>query len=136
LDALLTSTTQKGIKMKLLTKQLYQQFLKNGSSKSRNDDHYPVVKLFIPGSNCIWLLTEIYTETPSMAFGLCDLGMGYPEYAFVDFAKIKAIQNIFGKTVERDLYFKAKHPISVYARAAFEMETIIEVEPVLNKYIS
>ena len=67
--------------MKLLTKDIIEQLLRNGrireqlakSGKARAD-FIPVVKLFTPDGNCTWLLTELDPEDPDIAFGLCDLG--------------------------------------------------------------
>jgi hypothetical protein len=42
-------------------------------------DFEPVVKLFTPWGGANWLLTEIEPDEPDLAFGLCDLGMGFPE---------------------------------------------------------
>ena len=37
------------------------------------------MKLFTPDANATWLLTELDPVEPDRAFGLCDLGLGYPE---------------------------------------------------------
>jgi hypothetical protein len=37
---------------------------------------------FKPDAQCTWLLTGLDTDT-DLAFGLCDLGMGEPELAYV-----------------------------------------------------
>ena len=44
-------------------------------------DCYPVVKIFYPLSDAIWLLTEL--DGDGIAFGLCDLELGYPELGYV-----------------------------------------------------
>lgn len=121
--------------MNLYTKEQYEQLIKNGSPENQYNDHYPVIKIFMPGTGCTWLITELNPKTPSIAFGLCDLGMGFPELGYVDLEEISQVKNRLGLGIEADLYFKAKFPISVYARAAYEMETIVEVEPILNKYV-
>jgi hypothetical protein len=36
-----------------------------------------VVKLFYQWRAATWLLSELDTEDPNIAFGLCDLGMGF-----------------------------------------------------------
>jgi hypothetical protein len=72
-------------KMKLLTKAIHDKLLENGKKQEtvrgteEEIDFKPVVKLFTPDANCTWLLTEIDPDAPDIAFGLCDLGMGYPE---------------------------------------------------------
>jgi hypothetical protein len=44
-------------------------------------DFPPVVKLFTPDAGTTWLLTEIDPDDPDRAFGLCDLGSGFPNSA-------------------------------------------------------
>lgn len=121
--------------MKFLTIAQNEQLLKNGSPEERGKDHVPVVKLFLPATACTWLLTEIDPECHSIAFGLCDLGMGFPELGSVDLDELQSIRvaGIFG--VERDLFFNPKFPISVYTRAASKHDTIIEDETILEKFV-
>lgn len=122
--------------MKLFTAAQREQLIKNGSLDNRGKDHIPVVKLFLPGSACTWLLTEIDPEETTLAFGLCDLGMGFPELGYVSLDEISSVKSKFGLYVERDLYFEAKYPISVYARAAHAHEQIVEDDTILSRYIS
>lgn len=115
--------------------QQEQKLLQNGSPEQAGLDHIPVVKLFLPGSGCTWLLTELDPECPDIAFGLCDLGMGFPELGNVSLSEITSVKNKFGLSVERDLYFEAKYPISVYARAARVYSSIVESPSVLITYV-
>jgi hypothetical protein len=105
--------------MKLFTKEQREQLIKNGLPENRDKDHYPAAKLFLPGSNCTWLLTELDYEEPSIAFGLCDLGLGFPELGSVSLDELQELSHpyLFTK-VERDMYFKGLFPISVYAETA------------------
>lgn len=121
--------------MKLLTQSQFDQLIENGKHENRGKDHFPVVKLFMPGSGCTWLLTEIEPEEPTIAFGLCDLGMGFPELGYVDLEEISNVKNRLGLNVERDLYFKAKFPLSIYTTAAYMRGQITEVEPILGLYV-
>lgn len=121
--------------MKIITEQQRAQLLLNGSRENREKDHFPVVKLFVPGTGCTWLLTEIDPDCPDLAFGLCDLGMGFPELGYVDLEEISTVKNRFGLCVEADFYFKAKFPLSVYTQAAYAHEHIVEVEPILNRFV-
>jgi Protein of unknown function (DUF2958) len=43
-------------------------------------DFRAVVKLFNPTGAATWLLTEIDLDDETVAWGLCDLGMGFPEF--------------------------------------------------------
>ena len=64
------------------------------------DQNYATVKFF--GGTCTWHLTE-YDPEDELAFGLCDLGMGYPELGYVSLAEIRELK--FPRAIERDLYY-------------------------------
>jgi hypothetical protein len=110
--------------MKLLTQDILNRLLANGRQqepvRGTNDeiDFFPVVKLFTPDAACTWLLTEIDPLDPDIAFGLCDLGMGFPELGSVSLSELAAVRGKLGLPIERDLYFTADKPISAYADEA------------------
>ncbi|GAB2564446.1 DUF2958 domain-containing protein [Spirosoma aerophilum] len=104
--------------MKLFTKEQLTKLLHNGSPEHIGKDHIPVVKLFTPDAGCTWLLTEIDLEETDLAFGLCDLGLGFPELSYISITELLSIRGRFGLPVERDSHFEGKHPISIYARSA------------------
>jgi hypothetical protein len=116
--------------MKLITAEIEARLLENGRKqepvRGTNDeiDFYPVVKLFTPDAGCTWLLTEIDPENPDLAFGLCDLGMGFPELGSVSLSEIAALRGGLGLPVERDLHFKAAKKLSEYADEARQLERI------------
>lgn len=110
--------------MNLFTKAQFEQLLAQG--RKRDQDHPPVVKLFTPDANCTWLLSEIDPEEPDIAFGLCDLSLGYPELGCVSLAELRSIRGKLGLPVERDLSFTATHPLPVYAEAARQASGITE----------
>jgi hypothetical protein len=93
-------------------------------------DHEPVAKLFMPVGAATWLLTEIDPQDPDQAFGLCDLGMGYPELGWVSLAEILSVKKM-GLGVERDLHWTAKgHRLSQFASRAREAGRIVDhLEP-------
>jgi Protein of unknown function (DUF2958) len=69
--------------MKLLLGTQRVQLLANCKANTlrRNNgldeiDFPPVVKLFTLDGGATWLITEINSDEPDIAFGLCDLGMG------------------------------------------------------------
>ncbi|THU42062.1 DUF2958 domain-containing protein [Niastella caeni] len=119
--------------MKLYTQAQYEQLIKNG--QNRGKDHYPVIKLFMPGTGCTWLITELDPEEPDLAFGLCDLGMGFPELGYVSLDEISSVKTRWGLGVERDLHFEAKYPISVYASAARSRDCITEDDTILSRFL-
>ena len=111
--------------MDLFPKNILDKLTANGrANKARIEageetiDHLPVVKLFTPDAGATWLLTEIDPDLPDLAFGLCDLGLGYPELGSVSLSELKALRGKLGLPVERDLHFRAKARISVYADEA------------------
>lgn len=94
-------------------------------------DHAPVLKLFHGGATWLFAEGELERENFRM-FGLADLGLGNPELGY---AKLEDMAEAFrrtGKTLERDMYFKATHPLSVYARAAKTKRRITEDTGDLN----
>jgi hypothetical protein len=111
--------------MKLLTKDIAEQLARNGRIRLQHQedgqpepDFRPVVKLFTPDAACTWLLTETDPEDPDIAFGLCDLGLGFPELGSVRLSEIAAVRGRLGLPVERDLSFTATKTLSQYAADA------------------
>ncbi|MGY8683133.1 DUF2958 domain-containing protein [Bradyrhizobium sp. UFLA05-153] len=118
--------------MKLLTESQRQKLLDNGRRQAAvrgtpdEIDFAPVVKLFNPSGAATWLLTEIDPSDETVAWGLCDLGMGFPEFGTVSLTELAAYSGRFGLGIERDLHFKAGGPISRYIEAAVKADRIVE----------
>lgn len=112
--------------MELLPESIRNILLENGRQQAKvrgtekEKDFHPVVKLFTPDANCTWLVTELDPDDPDIAFGLCDLGLGFPELGSVSISEIQEIRGSLNLPVERDLYFKATKPISDYASEAHD----------------
>jgi hypothetical protein len=111
--------------MKLLTQSIREQLLRNGRLSSQykegcgdEPDIMPVVKLFTPDGGCTWLLSELDPEDDDIAFGLCDLGMGFPELGSVRISELESIRGRLGLPVERDRHFRADKTLSAYAEEA------------------
>lgn len=109
--------------MKLFTKAIEAKLLKNG--EKGDVDLEPVVKVFTPDANATWLLASIDPENPDLAFGLCDLGLGFPELGYVSLSELRSIRGRFGLPVERDRFFKANKKLSEYASEAESKGAII-----------
>jgi hypothetical protein len=114
---------QKERKTKLLTQVLREQLLRNGRLRQQfagiaHLDSYPVVRLFTPDAQCTWLLTELDPEEPDIGFGLCDLGLGFPELGNVSIDELESVRGKLGLSIERDLQFSPLKPISAYAEEA------------------
>jgi len=106
--------------MKLLTEAQRRELIANGEQSAAGEpiDPRPVVKLFTPDAGATWLLTELDPTDPDQAFGLCDLGFGFPELGYVSLAELVAVRGRLGLPIERDLYFSAGRPLSAYAAEA------------------
>jgi hypothetical protein len=105
--------------MKLLTKAIRHKLIANGKASAiKEQDHFPVVKLFTPDGGATWLLSEIRADDPDTAFGLCDLGMGSPELGYVSLSEMQGVRGKLGLPIERDLWFKADKPLTAYASEA------------------
>ena len=75
----------------------------------------PVVKLFVcVGGNATWLLSEL-DPTTNIAFGLCDLGLGFPELGYVS---ITELEETLGWRLERDRHWTATKTLTEYAHEA------------------
>jgi len=116
--------------MDLMPDDIRQRLLANGAAEVETD-HMPVVKFFDPTGAATWLITEMMPDEPDILFGLCDLGMGCPELGYVSLAELQSVTGRLGLGIERDFYFTARFPLSVYARAAQIAGGITESEHAL-----
>ena len=112
--------------MKLLTEDLRRKLRQNGENPDQ--DHYPVVKFFDPCGASTWLFTELNEDRDTL-FGLCDLGMGFPELGYASLHELSGLRGVLGLPIERDRYFRAAAPLSVYARATHAASRIVERGP-------
>lgn len=81
-------------------------------------DPCPVIKLFTPDANATWLLSEIDPDDEDRAFGLCDLGLGYPELGYVSLSELTSVRGRLGLPIELDEGFSASSELSSYAASA------------------
>lgn len=111
----------------LIPATLRASLLANGARSAAGEsiDPVPVVKLFTPDAGATWLLTEIDPDNPTLAFGLCDLGLGCPELGTVDLDEIAAVHGRFGLPVERDEHFCETRTLSVLAELARETGAVL-----------
>lgn len=107
-----------------LSDEQVQLLMANGlmarASQERGElfDPLPIAKLFTPDAGATWLLTEIDPDTPSMAFGLADLGLGCPEMGFFCLDELAEIRGPLRLPIEQDAGFCATQTVSAYAAAA------------------
>lgn len=114
--------------MLLLTQDMRARLVANGKTSG---DHAPVVKFFSPVGAATWLFSKL-DEDGDILFGLCDLGFGCPEMGSASLAEIAAVTLPFGLTIERDLCFEGRFPLTVYADAARLCGSITEDEARLD----
>jgi hypothetical protein len=100
----------------LLTDATRDRLLLNALEPER--DHFPVLKFFTPDAQCTWLISELDPDDPDRLFGLCDLGLGYPELGYLSLREVSALRGRLGLPVERDLHFVANRPLSSYTKDA------------------
>jgi hypothetical protein len=119
-----TTKTQQttGPSLGLLTVGDHVQLLLNALSGDR--DHSPVVKLFTPDANATWLFSECDADDPDRLFGLCDLGLGFPELGWASLKEIETVRGKLGLPVERDNSFVGDRPLSTYAAEAHKLGRI------------
>lgn len=109
----------------LLTDQQRAQLLENGrvnAIRTKHDqdheDFPPVVRLFCPWSNAIWLLAQLDPDEPDTAFGLVDHGQGLPDLVHFSVSEIASIEGPSGQRIQRDDSFTPQRKLSTYARLA------------------
>lgn len=114
-----------------LTQDLYDRLLANGkeqqalSEREEWKDHVPVVLLELPETGCRWLLTEVNPDDPGIAFGLCDLGLGFPEQGSVSLEELAELRNPFGQKVERNRSFHTDQSLGYYTDLANQYRRIV-----------
>lgn len=110
--------------MSLIPPKLLSQLVGNGllqralQTKGSEADLKPVVKIFTPDGAATWLLSELDPDDQDTAFGLCDLGLGYPELGTVSLTELASVRGKLGLPVEIDLHFEATKTLSAYTRDA------------------
>ncbi len=99
------------------TDEQFEQLLNNGAN--RDQDHAPVIKIEMSKADfkATYLLSEIYPADPTIAFGLCDLHMGFPELGDVDLMELAEAASKYRLSVTVSP-IERQYPMSVYARAA------------------
>ncbi|ALR19270.1 DUF2958 domain-containing protein [Sphingobium baderi] len=111
--------------MILLPPDIRAKLLANGAECG--PDHAPLLKLFNPIGAATWLASELYEDGDTL-FGLADLGFGCPEMGTFSLTEIVSVRLPYGLRIERDLYFRARFGLTVYADAARIVSRVTEDE--------
>ena len=112
----------------LLTEPQINQMIENWRANRATDDthdFFPVVKLHLPAARMVWLLTELNPEEPDIAFGLCDLGMGFPELGYVNLSELDGLRGPMEVRVVQDVAFVSDKSLSEYYRMASKVGRIV-----------
>ncbi len=133
LPHLLTSHDRKRLfESRLLTDRDEERLFENGRRHNRRladgqvpEDDMPVVLLFAPDAESIWLLSRCDPLDTDSVFGLCDLGIGLPEPGFVRLSEISRLNGRLGLPVLRHPFFVAYRPLGWYVKRAREEGRII-----------
>lgn len=92
--------------MKLITEALWKKLPALGATDETPEKEVVVhVKLFTPDAGCTWYITEGDRESGRL-FGLCDLGLGFPEVGYVTLDELQTARGRMGLPVERDLHWE------------------------------
>lgn len=114
--------------MELITEEIKQKLLENGRRfmEDTDFDPAPVLKLFKPDGAATWLISVMYPDDHDILFGLCDLGVGFPELGDVSLSEIASIHGgRLGMPIERDIHFTAKKTMAEYAELASAENRIV-----------
>ena len=102
--------------MKLITKEIEDKLNRNTGDFSVDK---PYLKLFTPFGNATLLISEIhYSWGEKLLFGLCDLGLGFPELGYVSLAEIEEMNSGNVPRIERDKYWDPKGSLEIYTKSA------------------
>jgi hypothetical protein len=115
---------------RLIPEPLRAQLRANAAAP--DTDHVPVLKLFNPAGPGVWVLTELDADGDTM-FGLCDLDMGCPELGSVSLREITSVKLPFGLSIERDVGFLGRAPISRWAEVARQAGSVRAAEAILRE---
>jgi len=105
--------------MTFLTEQQCEQMLLNGAARAcgESSDPYPLVKLYMPGTDMTWVLTALDADG-DRAYGLIDVGTGFPELGEVSLSMLASIKGPSGLPVAVELNFKPRKMLSAYVADA------------------
>lgn len=106
--------------MRLFTQEQFERLCDNGKPGHHGNDWQPVVKLILPGSGCVWLLSEIvHSNYKLYGYGLSDYGYGGVQAGYIDLGLLEIMSDpLQSHHVRRDKDFIAQYGMSVYQTAA------------------
>lgn len=117
--------------VQLIPDEIRTRLLAQGAAAEEGDP-VPVLKLFNPTGPGTWLITEMDADGDRL-FGLCDLDMGCPELGDVSLSELTSVRLPFGLTLERDLYFQGRVPLSTWTDLARQAGSIRGAEALVRR---
>lgn len=84
-------STQSTFNAKALFHNSFDKLVENNRTRQSNvNRNNPLGLMHVDGGNHAWLLTDLDPKT-NIAFGLCDLGAGFPELGYVDLNEVNDV---------------------------------------------
>tara|TARA_R110002126_G_C10367147_1_gene493101 strand:- start:62 stop:388 length:327 start_codon:yes stop_codon:yes gene_type:complete len=73
-----------------------------------------ICKFFNPVGAATWYICEGHKQPDGdwLMFGLCDLGLGEPEWGYVTLNELESLTLPLGLGIERDIFFSINTPCS------------------------
>ncbi len=106
--------------MRLFTQEQFETLLEQGKPSNHGRDWAPVARLFLAGTGCTWLVSEIVVNNYRLyGYGLSDYGRGDIEAGFIDLTLLELMSDpLQMHHVQRDKEFVPRFCMSVYQTAA------------------
>src|SRR5690606_19485523 len=97
-----------------------EQIKKLETDHFSQDDFFakPVVRLFIPGTQMVWLIAKINKENHNVGWGIYNDGTGMPQVRFILLDQLEEIALSNNRKVARDDRFRSDFDINTYMTAA------------------
>ena len=116
--------------MNLLTPELKAQLLTNG--RDPDADHVPVVKLFNPLGQALWLATHLDDDGDTL-WGLADLVMDCVEFGPFSLTELRSLDVGLGLGIERDILFTTRTRWSTWLRVADDAGSLVVAERIIAR---
>ena len=92
--------------MKLLTAADRRALPALYAQEHLGDEALAYVKFFNPCGAAVWYASEF--DGGDTFFGLCDLGLGFPELGYFSLSELQSVRGPLGIGIEHDLYWKPR----------------------------